>query len=307
VAPTLNTKAIMNYLIKYLFLILCSITVSCLAIRIFYPTIKEFNRRPPFIWEIVVSNKTLYLGGSMHDLPRDNIPNEYESVLSKVSEFYVENNENCDSMLKPLIENENGKLLSDELTKEQLKFIVDVNEKYELGITNIESYTSIGITSKITYGLLSRNNLYREFGVESTLIERIKKNKLNMDVKGMDKSGSCNNFYDLLISNKKNNYLFFNKDYSLFKNEYYLQLLKNWNNGNLDKIHEDNQKIMMPEEKEYMNKRNKAWTEKIDFMLKDENYKSTFIVVGVGHFGGEDGLLNLLAKKGYTVTRMKKL
>ncbi len=45
--------------------------------------------------------------------------------------------------------------------------------------------------------------------------------------------------------------------------------------------------------------RNRAWAPKIELEMKD---KSCFVAVGAGHLFGEDGLIDLLEKKGYTLT-----
>ncbi len=44
--------------------------------------------------------------------------------------------------------------------------------------------------------------------------------------------------------------------------------------------------------------RNRAWADELVEMMPQ---KSVFVVVGAGHLGGDQGLLNLLAKNGYTV------
>ncbi len=48
--------------------------------------------------------------------------------------------------------------------------------------------------------------------------------------------------------------------------------------------------------------RNKAWIAKMPAIMKD---KPTFFAVGAGHLVGEQGVLQLLRKAGYTVTGMK--
>ena len=47
-----------------------------------------------------------------------------------------------------------------------------------------------------------------------------------------------------------------------------------------------------------LNKRNNNWIPKLNLLMSG---KSCFIAVGAGHLGGENGLINLLRKQGYTV------
>jgi uncharacterized protein len=55
-------------------------------------------------------------------------------------------------------------------------------------------------------------------------------------------------------------------------------------------------------EKGLLDERNIDWIPKIE---KAINKKSTFIAVGAGHFGGKNGVLNLLKKKGYKLEAIK--
>jgi len=47
-----------------------------------------------------------------------------------------------------------------------------------------------------------------------------------------------------------------------------------------------------------LNKRNKNWVEQLNTIMKNE---SVFVAVGAGHLVGENGLVSLLKKEGYTV------
>lgn len=51
-----------------------------------------------------------------------------------------------------------------------------------------------------------------------------------------------------------------------------------------------------------LSKRNRAWIPK---MMKQMNEKSTFFAVGAAHLGGNEGVLNLLRQRGYTVLPLK--
>lgn len=51
--------------------------------------------------------------------------------------------------------------------------------------------------------------------------------------------------------------------------------------------------------------RNRAWLPQVQAMLDDEANDDTLVVVGALHLLGEDGLVQLLRKKGYRVERLK--
>jgi uncharacterized protein len=49
-------------------------------------------------------------------------------------------------------------------------------------------------------------------------------------------------------------------------------------------------------------RRNRDWLPKIDLLLHDN--ETAFVVVGAGHMGGPDGLLNLLRQRGYKIEQL---
>ena len=46
-------------------------------------------------------------------------------------------------------------------------------------------------------------------------------------------------------------------------------------------------------------------TDKIESLLNGEKGKTYFVVVGSGHYVGEDGVIQNLKNKGYTVEQVK--
>jgi uncharacterized protein YbaP (TraB family) len=48
--------------------------------------------------------------------------------------------------------------------------------------------------------------------------------------------------------------------------------------------------------------RNENWIDNIESLIENDK---TFIAVGVGHLGGENGILKLLSEKGYNITRVE--
>ncbi|MCL1933184.1 MAG: TraB/GumN family protein [Candidatus Azobacteroides sp.] len=83
------------------------------------------------------------------------------------------------------------------------------------------------------------------------------------------------------------------------------EIINDYERGNLNKLYErlrDTEicpSMSSEEETDALNKeRNNAWMEKLPEIMKE---KSSFIAVGALHLAGEDGLLNLLEKAGYSV------
>lgn len=88
-----------------------------------------------------------------------------------------------------------------------------------------------------------------------------------------------------------------------------LELIDNYDRGDLDKLYQSQDKnnelcSSTPAETNALNKdRNMAWMEKLPGIMKE---KPSFIAVGALHLAGEEGLLNLLEKAGYTVKPVKR-
>ena len=78
-------------------------------------------------------------------------------------------------------------------------------------------------------------------------------------------------------------------------------MLRFYKNQNLDSIKTMLGKSEFGSEKYdnlLLNNRNKKWVKELDTIMKKE---SVFVAVGAGHLVGEQGLINLLKKQGYTV------
>lgn len=83
----------------------------------------------------------------------------------------------------------------------------------------------------------------------------------------------------------------------------YQKTLKMYKTESIGKFNES-MTILMGKEitKMLVDKRNKNWIDDIESMIDQDK---TFIAVGMGHLGGENGILNLLTKKGYQLKRVK--
>ncbi len=89
--------------------------------------------------------------------------------------------------------------------------------------------------------------------------------------------------------------------------EFFDQLLLAWKDGNvtqLEKLFVDDMKDYPQLYKDMLVDRNQNWIPKIEAYLQSP--ETEFILVGVGHAAGDDGLLALLKNKGYSVQQVAK-
>jgi uncharacterized protein len=91
-------------------------------------------------------------------------------------------------------------------------------------------------------------------------------------------------------------------DYSKMKTEFD-EMIEHYKQQDIDKLYDDINKSSMSGfngySKDFLDNRNIDWISKIS---KFSSEKSTFYGVGAGHLAGENGLLNLLKKAGFTIT-----
>jgi len=93
------------------------------------------------------------------------------------------------------------------------------------------------------------------------------------------------------------------KDRTKLEKEF-VQLVKSWHQGDLQGMakHVETYKTFPKYYHGILVRRNHNWIPKIEKFLKDT--KNYFVIVGVAHLAGEDGLLALLKEKGYELERV---
>ncbi|WP_353777764.1 TraB/GumN family protein [Winogradskyella sp. 3972H.M.0a.05] len=92
------------------------------------------------------------------------------------------------------------------------------------------------------------------------------------------------------------------KDNLEFDKKFFAEMLKAYNKEDLNKLmdimEDENYLISSKHSDKLLEKRNKNWISKIESIAEET---PTFFGVGAGHLGGENGVINLLRKQGYTV------
>jgi len=82
-----------------------------------------------------------------------------------------------------------------------------------------------------------------------------------------------------------------------------MQLTADYFAGDVDKLYADSSNGMTPEMKKiFLDDRNSSWIPVINQMILNQG--TEFIAFGAGHLGGDTGMISLLQKDGFTVTRV---
>lgn len=136
-------------------------------------------------------------------------------------------------------------------------------------------------------------------GVEEELVKLAKENK--KEINGLETMQFQASVFDSIPYQWQAKELLKNIDsFSVNKKEFET-MLRFYKNQNLDSIKTMLGKSEFGSEKYdnlLLNNRNKKWVKELDTIMKKE---SVFVAVGAGHLVGEQGLINLLKKQGYTV------
>jgi uncharacterized protein len=194
-----------------------------------------------------------------------------------------------------------GKTLSDYLTTEQYAKVDEMFKNY-LGVSvdNLKSYNptvlsviitgspkALGCQLPASYDLsFMQNAVKNKIAIEgletaASQFEKLARKPLNLQAKEL---------YEMSLNPKKS-IDGFNGMVSMYKSGQFdfSKIIEGSLGG------EDFEKGLLDE-------RNIDWIPKIE---KAINEKATFIAVGAGHFGGKNGVLNLLKKKGYKLEAIK--
>lgn len=109
---------------------------------------------------------------------------------------------------------------------------------------------------------------------------------------GLDKATQANMVMEGIRDQKKNNDLL-----TKMQQVYRAQEL-----DSLYQMMHASNTVIMEEESTFLDKRNKNWIPQIKELTKE---KSVFIAVGAGHLAGQNGVIELLRKEGFTVSPVK--
>jgi len=272
---------------------------------------KEENHKTyiPITYEICDDNSCIYLLGSIHigDSRVTKFDNKLINLYNKSKYLAVElDTKNITMDLDPFIANPNETL--NDILEEELK-------------TKLE--TLLENKGILTYDQLQ----YFKIGYVANYLSLLPSMELNLTTRGVDE-------YFLSLAHKENKEIIeletYEEQLSLlfdYSNEFYINQIKdtieNYEEGkerlkelyeeylkankeNLEKILEE-ETITTEEEREYQNKmineRNQKMANKLEEFLTND--QEVFMIVGLAHVIGKDGIIELLENKNYKINLIK--
>jgi uncharacterized protein YbaP (TraB family) len=257
-------------------------------------------------WEISGNglSKPSYLFGTIHLIPKkdlvisDNARKAFETCSTLAMEVDLE----MDKETKEKVANStiipDNKTVEDLLTKEEWeylqKYMKDSADMSGIKITIFKRVKPFYLSSIILKEMISDEESYEEtFGkmADKRKMKKVGLELITEQLALLDSVPMEQQVKSLMegISNGKSPKREYQKLINIYKNQDL--------NGMSIMMKEEAPGIDQFEER-FLNRRNRNWIPKMEEMAKKE---STFFAVGAGHLGGDQGVISLLRKKGYTV------
>jgi len=260
------------------------------------------------LWEISKGNRTLYLGGTIHMLKKEDypLPSEYNKAFAMADKLVVETN--IDATQTPAFGKKMTRLLSYDSNK-TLKLALD-NATFSQ-LSQYVSARGLFIESFMTFKpvmvvlTLSMMELARigmtGMGVDEHFYRKAQ--SVNKPLAYFETAEQQLNFI-VNMGAGNDNKLIQQTLAEISQMESIIQKMKSaWRTGNESKLAETTIVDMMRDYPELYQtilvQRNNNWMPTIENMLRDKGIE--LILVGALHLVGEDGLLQQLRLKGYQV------
>lgn len=278
-------------------ILFCSINIFCCA--------------QSSVWLIEGKGTTLYLGGTIHVLSSQDypLPSEFDYAFAKSNVLVLE--ADVKKMEDPIIGQQimmksmytDERTLKRVLNDEAYETLANGFENVGIPIINVEKFKpSIAILTLTVFKL-------QQLGLTATGVDLHFYNQAEKEgEKIFEFLESIEQQIDILVNlgegNESNFIIYALKDLNNME-EMFQEMVTDWRKGssnifskNLIEMKEDFPEIYS----NLMLKRNNDWIPKIDTFLENKNIE--FILVGVAHLHGPDGLLNKLKEKGYLIKQV---
>ncbi|MDR4953097.1 TraB/GumN family protein [Chryseobacterium sp. ES2] len=267
---------------------------------------KSDEKENSLLWEVSGNGlvRPSYITGTFHILCSKDfeIKPKVWNALNKSESFVMEINYTDQSEMASIQKMMAAdKKISEQLTASEAKDLDKTLANYGTSLKNIDSHSSTALYSLVaTKAIPCPQNEVKMYEIE--LLKTALQNKKSVSglEKVDDQTNAISQAYDLkeTISQLK-----LGDEYAVAAKQM-TEAFKNENLKELDLLIKNPKFMNNKQEKLVLTDRNKKWVEKMPEMMKNQ---SSFFAVGSGHLWGENGLINLLRAKGYTVKPVSSL
>lgn len=291
-----------------LFLLWSLIAVSCRSQQL-APLPQNIGGNT-LLWQ--VSGKSIskpsYLYGTFHLLCREDIhfSDELKTALQRSDTVYMEMDMDDPSTLMGgmlYMTMKDGKTLKDLYSEEQYKRLSEFfADTLKTPISLLQRMKPYFLVALFYPRLMDCKTVS---GVEQELVNLAENYK--KEIKGLETIQFQASVFDSIPYEWQAKELLKNVDSTVQMKKEFDQMVSLYKNQQLDSLASMMNASEFSDEgygKILLVDRNKNWTKQLDKIMKRE---SVFVAVGAGHLPGQNGLISLLRKMGYTLTPIKNL
>ncbi|MFQ3323501.1 MAG: hypothetical protein ACI90U_001324 [Pseudomonadales bacterium] len=267
------------------------------------------------LWELNKDDSTIYLLGSVH-VWKENLYPLYDSInkaYERSNTLTVEVNLNVlrQNEVEDLIRKEGfypaGISILDYLSIEQARALEKKLKKLKLSLSSFQQFKPWLLSAHVTQANLAKLGYLPEHGIDQHFLAKAKaENKPVGQLETLEQQiAIIDSVYadllkidpDLLV------------DETSLDSDYLQLLMETWEMGRYESLYSLLVKETLtkhPQAKPALDKlfdtRNKKFVNQIITMLKNDG--THFVIIGAGHFGGNNGIVALLKNKGYKLRQL---
>ncbi len=283
--------------------------ISLLFCILLLPGILQAEQKG-LIWEVSSKDTRAYIVGSVHLFKEALYPlnEQIEKSFqeSEVAVFEVDMKEMDSGLLqfqqKGLYPE--GDSLDKHISKETLDILLPRLSSYGIPFEIAKRFRPWMLAMTIQSIEYQKLGFRPEFGIDRYFYEKAK----DKEIKGLESIEYQLGLFDSLSDHEQEIYLLYTILEIEKTSSYAETIIKAWVEGNLKILEEiiyqplKEKPELLPIYKRLFLDRNRAMVSKIEDFLKTK--KRYFIVVGAGHLAGEEGIIELLKKKGYRIRQL---
>ncbi len=280
---------------------------------------KQIEKDKTFMWEVTGKNNSLYILGSIHLMPEEVYPLKevITNAFSQSDILVVEadpRNVNQDDVQKIIIESSmytDGKTLKSEISDELYTYISGEFKKVGLSIEQFNMYKPWYITLTLSVLEIQKAGMSPELGIDMYFLNLAKEKDIKIEE--LESAYGQIELLSTIPEEVQKEYL----EYSVENYENTEDILRimvdSWKTGDVEAMYDATKGKLREQAERSENvktfynllfaNRDKEMVEKLENMLKSNDGKKRFVVVGAGHLIGEDGIINRLRTRGYKVTQ----
>lgn len=266
---------------------------------------KRYGDVKGFLWEVKKCDATVYMYGSIHVGQKDIYPLEktvedaFDSADVVVGEIDLNDTNVMLSLANTLVYT-NGDTALDHLSEEGKKKVEEVSKELDFNYNLLLKTKVWYLGSVLSSYQMKKAGYDANYGIDKYFFDKAKDNK------EIDELESAKFQFDLLnsFSDEEQERYFVSSMGTIEETKAVLdQLFDIYKQGDeeamLEALGEEDKNSNYY--KKMILDRNKNMTLKIEEYLKTE--KTYFVIAGLAHYIGDDGIVRMLEDKGYTVTR----